>query len=84
MEKYSGWTNYETWLVRLWITESEAVQENVINLCKKKFEYKCLKADALKQMIEEYCCSSQASLQEDLMSSALSKVNWKEICESYN
>lgn len=84
MEEYSGWTNYETWLVKLWIDNDEAISINVSNLCKKKFEFESMKADALKDMIEECIDEDEASLKLDLISSALGRVNWKEICESYN
>ena len=40
-KKYNGWTNYETWLVNLWIDNDEAVQQNVKNLCSKKFDFEC-------------------------------------------
>ena len=80
---YNGWTNYETWLVSLWIDNDEALQTTVKNLCKQKFQYNFKKDEALKGIVEEYIFLDEASLRTDLIKSALSEVNWTEIINSF-
>ena len=31
-KKYSGWTNYETWLVKLWLDNDQWSQEKMLEL----------------------------------------------------
>lgn len=83
---YDGWKNYETWLVALWIGNNESVYRNVQDLLNRDYAFKhnCEKADALKEMIEEFLdFQEEASLRSDLLNAALSEVDWMEIVESY-
>lgn len=84
MEKYNGWTNRETWLVALWINNEETTQSNVKDLLKQKFEFEFKKAEALKELVEDFVCIDEACLGSDLINTGLSNVDWKEIIESFN
>lgn len=81
---YNGWSNYETWLVALWIDNEQSMQESVKELIKEKFEYNFQKDEALKELITESMDIDEASLRVDLVNSALSNVNWTEIVASYS
>jgi len=78
-KEYNGWTNYETWLVALWIDNVQATQEAAQTICAGKYKYNFLKDDALKGFVEDLVCLDEASLRSDLIGAALSEVNWTEI-----
>lgn len=83
MEKntYNGWTNYETWLVNLWLTNDEGSDEMARECCKAGREYESGKA--LREMVEEWNPCQESGLFADLVGAALSAVNWQEIAEHY-
>lgn len=96
-KKYNGWTNYETWVVKLWMDNDEGSyrywQETAEELWddneRDSDEFCRAMADRLK---DEHEASSQdilvhahatSSVFSDLIGAALSEVNWYEIAESY-
>jgi hypothetical protein len=89
-QKYNGWSNYETWVVKLWMNNdqgtSEYWQSITAELCSPDSpEYiadensrKCAIADRLKDEHEE----SKPELEgvfSDLLNAAFSEVDWYEI-----
>lgn len=74
---YNGYTNHETWLVNLWMEEPlrMLIQEN--EKCNGRDMY-----DLVYEYIEMEN-GNPASLREDLVSSALSDVNWRELYDLY-
>lgn len=98
---YNGWTNYETWNVKLWIDNEEGSYnywrersqeawdkakgedlkertleaERTIELALKD-EFEEAEADLLKR------AGCEASVWADLLGTALSEVNWREIADS--
>ena len=94
---YNGWSNYETWNANNWISDgmmdaetmahdrlAEAVEDE------SDMETAISNAtDALAEQMEEGCndlCEDtcpQAGLFADLLNSALARINWREIAESY-
>ena len=34
-ERYNGWTNYETWCVKLWIDNEQATQETILDAARR-------------------------------------------------
>jgi hypothetical protein len=89
--KYNGWTNYETWDVKLWIDNDESLS----NYWTERAEFMvedCEHDDAIRLLaveLEEWhdenaptVTVSQASVYSDLMGHALGMVDWYEIAEN--
>jgi hypothetical protein len=74
---YNGYTNHETWLVNLWMEEPlrELIQSD--EMINNKHMY-----DLVYKYIEMEN-KNPASLRKDLIGSALSSVNWRELYDLY-
>jgi hypothetical protein len=84
---YQGWTNYETWCVKLWIDNEENSynywQERAKELKEEGGELITRGlADELKEAFDENNPLEEAGVYTDLLYSALGEVNWYEISES--
>lgn len=92
-KKYNGWTNYETWLVNLWMdndsgsydhwreTAQEVYNDASADSTFTRDERAALDlADQIKDSMEE-CQPEVTGLWADLMNAAMSEVNWHEIAE---
>ena len=77
--KHNGWTNYETWDVNLWITNDSETHNYYIAIGEGLTL--CEFADAIKESIEDGRPEIEASMYSDLLSVAISSVNWYEIAE---
>jgi hypothetical protein len=80
---YNGWTNRETWLLSLWLTndpESYAVLTEAEELDETDF----VRAEWLETQLkgEMYNLPIDASLWTDLLGTALANVNWLEVIEN--
>lgn len=94
-QKYNGWTNYETWLVNLWMDNEEGSQSYYSE--KAQEVYDSAQADApftreeratldLADMLkDEYAeaVPEVTGLWADMINAALSEVDWHEIAEHY-
>jgi len=94
---YNGWTNYETWVVNLWIdndqgaheTMREWAQECMQDAIDKGCDADSARNDAaceLGQRIEQWhdvCVPENQGVFSDLLTRALGQVNWYEIAEHY-
>lgn len=95
-EKYNGWTNYETWNVKLWIDNDQGSYNHWRENAKEcldnaqasehftKEEQAVLDLmDILKDQYEEMNpLADNADTYTDLLNAALSEVNWHEIAKS--
>ena len=94
-KKYNGWTNYETWNLALWIGneqgDSEYWNERAMEVYRDaeaersftKAERAALNlADELKNQIEENQ-PVVTGFYADVLSAAISEVNWYEIAEHW-
>jgi hypothetical protein len=96
-ERYNGWTNYETWLVNLWMDNEPGSQEFFSEQAKEIYDEAAAKphltreevarqrfADYLEDFHEEHRPEMPTcGLYYDLISGALSAVNWDEIARHY-
>lgn len=96
-DNYNGWTNYETWCVKLWIDSEQGSNEYWHDSARETFENSRSSeystrgenarrnlADSLKEHYDELKCELMpaSGVFTDLLNSALSGVNWFEIAES--
>ena len=82
MSRYNGWTNYETWVWKLWIDNDQGTQEywletaqesTLANLAEQ------LESEANDQMEN---AAGTAGPITDILGAAMSQINWREIAES--
>lgn len=91
---YNGWTNYETWLVNLWINNEEPSYRYWREEAQRHWQLAIDAldddpvrravtdlADQLKEEIGEQAPTPPPSLYADLMDGALSEVDWWEIAQ---
>ncbi len=88
-KEYNGWTNYETWAVALWLDNEEGSQrywqeraEEYVKTDGKEDAPRGL-ADEIKEQHKEANPVPDGTVFSDLMSAALSEVNWYEIAGHY-
>jgi leucyl aminopeptidase (aminopeptidase T) len=77
---YNGWTNYETWLVKLWIDNDQGSQEYWLDEARRLDDVYHV-ASALKDWAQEFAPET-TGMYADLMNAAISSVEWYEIAES--
>ena len=77
---YNGWTNRETWLVNLWLTNDERHYQELRSII-KNFD-----SDEQTEELEQYAHwiidVDESSMTSDLLSTSLGRVNWYEIAEA--
>jgi len=89
---YNGWTNYETWVAKLWLDNEQGTHYEVTDEASQRFSdaqenetepdtYDF--ADWLKSYVEDLMPELPASLASDLLNAAMSEINWSEMAESY-
>ena len=78
---YNGWKNYETWNVKLWLDNDQGTYNQVLELGEENEDVYDL-AQAIKGFVDELMPDIEASMFLDLLSAALSEVDWHEIAEA--
>jgi len=96
-KKYNGWTNYETWAVKLWMDndegsdsywrdEAKSALERAIDdpsdVLSAKEDATANLADIIKEQHEE-ALPEVNGFASDLLNAAMSEVNWWEIASHY-
>lgn len=79
---YNGWTNHATWLVNAWTDGDDEIVRISSDIGASMYD----RAQALKEYVQETYLEdtdTKAGLVADLLSSALSDVNWRELVEHY-
>lgn len=95
MGSYNGWSNHETWLVNLWLTNDEFNYRETESLAKKIWDRTVSNqyltrrelagrelAKKIKEDIEEFM-PDLAGMWSDLMRSALDSVDFDEIAANW-
>lgn len=93
---YNGWSNYETWEFALWFDNDEALYDERVRVGQSIFEEAepdgCITksdraridfSDWLKEWAEENAPDLGASLWSDLLSAAISEIDFREIADSW-
>ena len=81
MERYNGWSNYETWLCALWMDNDPGSSEHWHRLARGYKDARSL-ADSMRAEFEENMPDIYGFWQ-DLIIGALREVDWREIAEHY-
>ena len=80
---YNGWYNYETWVCALWLQNDQgscSYWEEMTNECEDVYSL----SQMIKDEIEEGDpTNDEASLYSDLMSAAISEINFNEIAHHF-
>ncbi len=95
---YNGWSNYETWVVKLWMDNDAASYRHMREQAQEAWDSAQASksftrkeraeldlADTLKEDHEEAMSQvegAQGNVFSDLLGAALSEVNWMEIAKS--
>lgn len=78
---YNGWTNRETWLVNLWLTNDECYYDELCGIV-KNFETTYEQAEELERYVHWIVDKDEASMASDLLTASLGRVSWYEIAEA--
>ena len=78
---YNGWSNYETWICKLWLDNDSSLYNEIQNWLSDKTVTDL--PSKLKSLILEMCPVLSASLYSDLLNTAISEIDFYEIAEYY-
>lgn len=83
MTEYNGWTNYETWLANLWLTNDEPSYK-VVSLTAQEYD----DAYDLGKWIERYASAyfgvdDLHGFAADMMNASWQEIDWTEIADSF-
>ncbi len=80
--KYNGWSNRETWIVNLWLTNSECFYSELCRIL-SSFNKVYEQSDELERYIRLTITElNESSLVSDLLNTSLARVDWTEIVEA--
>jgi hypothetical protein len=91
-KRYNGWTNYETWCVKLWLDNDQETYNYWYDMAMEAWHDNdkelepaahVLRKQLKDEINEANPLAEDASMFSDLLSAALSEVNWYEIAETY-
>jgi hypothetical protein len=79
MPQYNGWTNYETWLTYLWLSNDQSTDTYCHELVTGT-DSPIRAEKVLKEFVEEGSpLFGQANLYVDLLTAAMAKIDWQEL-----
>lgn len=80
---YNGWTNRETWIVNMWLTNINYIGDAMQRITENYSSVDDLARELEEWVKTEYAAYFEpASIWGDLMNDALAKVDWREIAEA--
>lgn len=83
VQTYNGWSNRETWLAGLWLTNDQASYDLVVE-AKRQADDLGEQAYWLQAHLRDQleCTLEQADLWRDLLNTAFNRINWVEVVEN--
>lgn len=83
MEKYSGWTNRETWLVTVWHAAEEHIVEGISANSREEWIRSASEAleEHFAEYVSEFLGAHVTGIMADLLNGAVARINWYEIAE---
>jgi len=78
---YNGWKNYETWAVKLWMDNEEDSYHYWRERAEETKDNYSL-SEELKDWMEENFPITTNNIYSDLLSAAISEIDWYEISEA--
>lgn len=75
---YNGWSNYETWLVSVWLN-NDRLTYNALEAIKAEDLSALSKAEQLEELVRELYEFEQVGIIADFINAAFGRVNWLEI-----
>jgi hypothetical protein len=78
LQGYNGWSNYETWLVALWLDNDQA-SYNALEALRAESGSDYSKAERLEELVREMYEFEPVGLVSDLVNASLGRVDWVEI-----
>lgn len=83
---YNGWTNYETWLVNLWIQNDQALHaalHDEVTSAENLYDAKEALQAWLDNEYDLFVEERGHGLFQDLLNAALSNVDWYDIAKNW-
>jgi hypothetical protein len=86
---YNGWTNYETWAVKLWLDNEQSSYYDMTSHAAEGYETRAEPnvydfASWLEEYVREYMLPDDINgLASDLLNAAMSEVDWQEMAKAY-
>ena len=81
---HTGWKNYETWAVSLWLDNDEGSSDYLMDLANDENKSTYAKAAELQEEITDMMPDLGASLYSDLLTYGLQAVDWQEIIKAHD
>ena len=89
-EKYNGWTNYETWLVNLWIDNDQGLYEDAKDQAREGLR----RGNSARKIGEDFGDQLETSLRDsnqwpeagmiaDIIATFWHEIDWEEIAEHW-